>query len=166
LTHDLGHLTAAVAMASIAVGWCEVMLGTKIAVYTFSLSHLISVLVFAVGIGSLHWMQLGQTISTLYSLHDVGPSAGYYGCLSRTIVASKITNWRIWTIGLFAVLSVRTLFSFFQMPDTQIRLSADLVHLIAAGVGVILHALFHQNKEKDRKHLVSNCVAASNDGKR
>jgi hypothetical protein len=105
------------------------------------------VLIFAVGIGFLHWMQLGQTISTLYSLHDVGPSAGYYGCLSRAIVASKVPIRRMWTIGLFAVLTVRTLVSFFQMPDSQIRLSADVVHLIAACVGVILHTLFYRNKE-------------------
>ncbi len=145
LTHDWSHLTAAVVMASLAVGGCEFTLGTKVAVCTFSLSHLTSVLIFAVGIGFLHWMQLGQTISTLYSLHDVGPSAGYYGCLSRTIVASKIPSRRMWTISLFAVLTVRTLVSFFQMPDSQIRLSADVVHLIAASVGVVLHALFHQN---------------------
>ncbi len=146
LTHDLEHLTVAIVMASLAVGWCEFTLGTKVVIWTFSLSHLASVLIFAVGIGFLHWMQLGQTISTLYSLHDVGPSAGYYGCLSRTILAGKIRDRKIWTIGLFAILSVRFLLSFFQMPGSQIRLSADIVHLIAASFGVILQVLLHQKK--------------------
>ena len=146
LTHDARHLIAAVVMIFLAVGWCERTLGSKIVMWTFCLSHLTSVLVFAVGVGMLHWMQLGQTFSTLYSLHDVGPSAGYYGCLSRTILASNLQNQRIWTIGLFALLGVRTFVSFLQMPSSQITFSADLVHLIAASVGIVLQSLSHQAK--------------------
>ena len=109
-----------------------------------SLSHLTSVLIFALGVGLLHWMQLGQTISTLYALHDVGPSAGYYGCLSRTILACKIPHKMALFWGLFVILSVRALVSFLQMPDSQISLSADIVHLIALMVGVILRVLYQR----------------------
>lgn len=146
LTHDLRHLTAAVVMIFLAVGWCERTLGSKIVLCTFGLSHLTSVLIFAVGVGMLHWMQLGQTISTLYSLHDVGPSAGYYGCLSRTILASNLRNQKTWIICLFALLGVRTLVSLVQMPSSQITLSADLVHVVSASVGVVLQLLSHQEK--------------------
>ena len=138
LTHDLRHLVVAIVMIFLAVGWCEGTLGSKIAFWTFCFSHLTSVLIFALGVGLLHWMQLGQTISTLYSLHDVGPSAGYYGCLSRTILACKIPYKLTLFGGLLSVLSVRALTSFLLMPDSQISLSADIVHLIAVIVGIIL----------------------------
>ena len=149
LTHDLRHLEVVFVMIFLAVGWCENTLGSKIAFWTFSLSHLTSVFIFAVGVGLLHWMQLGQSISTLYSLHDVGPSAGYYGCLSRTILACEIPHKKTLLGGLFGVLSVRALVSFLQMPDSQISLSADIVHLIAVIVGVILQVSWYRTNKRN-----------------
>ena len=52
-------------------------------------------------------------------------------CLSRTILACEIPYKKTLLGGLFGVLSVRALVSFLQMPDSQISLSADIVHLIA-----------------------------------
>ncbi len=139
LTHDFRHLAVAILMVFLAVGWCELTLGPKTALWTFCLSHVTSVLIFTVSIGVLHWMRVGQTISTLYALHDVGPSAGYYGCLMRTILSVQMQRRKAWALSLFAILSARAAVSLLQMPDSQIGLSSDFVHLIAVSVGVILH---------------------------
>ena len=99
-------------------------------------------------LGMLHWMQLGQTISSLYVLHYVGPSAGYYGCLSRTILACKIHHNMAMFWGLIGVLSMRAMVSFLQMPDSQISLSADIVHLIAVIVGVFLQVSYQRTQRR------------------
>ena len=139
LTHDIVHLVLACTMIVLIVGRSELMIGTLNTFLTFSASHLFSILAFAIGISLLHEWHLGQTVSTLYSFHDVGPSAGYYGCLGRILLASVFRYKKLIVVGVVVVLLSRSFISFSQMPQSQASLSADIVHILALLLGMIVH---------------------------
>ncbi len=141
LTHDKLHLALACTMILFVVGSSEQMIGTLNTFLTFSLSHLISILAFAIGISLLHEWHLGQTVSTLYSFHDVGPSAGYYGCLGRILLVSELRYKQLIIVGVVVVLLARSFISFSQMPQSQASLSANIVHILAFSIGMIVHVV-------------------------
>ncbi len=126
----------AVAMILLVVGISEKLLGTWPTVRTFLLSHFAALGAFAIGVAILHWLHFGENVRTLYTLHDVGPSAGYYGCLGGLVIARHF-RFRTFTIlAIFAFLFLRVAVSLVQMPDSQISLSADIVHLLATSIGM------------------------------
>lgn len=142
LTHDGLHFAFAVTMISFVVAWAERNLGTSIAICIFALSHLTSMLVFAIGVGALQSTSVRQSVSALYDFHDVGPSAGYYGCLGAVLVAAHLTYKRVVAVGLIAFLMLRIFISAKFASQSHALLSADLVHLLAALVGMSLGTIF------------------------
>lgn len=79
---------------------------------------------------------------------DVGPSAGYFGCLGvATAGTSKST--RLWigliTCGLLVALVFLNLEAKYSIPS---RIHADLAHAIAYPLGFGLHSLQHGKTPK------------------
>ena len=141
LTHDGLHFGFAVTMILLVVAWSESAFGSLTTLCIFASSHLTSMLAFAIGVGALQWTYLSQTLSALYDFHDVGPSAGYYGCLGALLVASK-WSYRQWiTIGLLVVLILRIAISVKSMPESHAVMSADIVHLFATLVGMAIQSM-------------------------
>ncbi len=69
---------------------------------------------------------------------DVGPSAGYYGCLGLLVA----TLPRRWQLPLFVLISAWLISALF-LPSTQdlsaaVKFSADAVHLMAFPLGFII----------------------------
>lgn len=141
LTHDGLHFGFAIAMILLIVVWSERTLGSLNTFCLFSLSHLTSMFAFAIGVGALQWTYLSQTVSTLYDFHDVGPSAGYYGCLGALLVTSKLTYRQSITVGVLAVLMLRIAISARSMPESHDVLSADIVHLFAMLAGMAIQSM-------------------------
>lgn len=127
-------------MIAFVVGSAEVLLGTRRAALTFWGAHLLTLLAMlaiaaplAEG-GGLGWL--------LYSVRDVGPSAGYVGCLAALTVAAP----RKWRLALLAVAGVALggalAITLVSEPLVPAALSADVAHLTAfvltAGVLLLL----------------------------
>ncbi len=139
LTHDALHLASALCMILLVVAQSERVFGSIKALILFGLSHLTSMLVFAIGVGIGQWALISPAIATLYDFHDVGPSAGYYGSLGGLLLTWK-SKYRSWSIlAVIAFLVVRATTSANSMPESHAVLSADIVHLIAVVAGMAIY---------------------------
>ena len=125
----------AMGMITLAVGAAEWLTGTKRTAVTFWGIHLTTLLSESLLIAlPLHLS--GSAIGTALILaRDVGPSAGYFGCLG--LASRRLPRPWSWLSGT-AVL-VALIIALFQAPrvgqGTAVKLAADLAHLIAFPLG-------------------------------
>lgn len=122
-------------MLVIGVGTAEAIYGSWRAFATFFGIHLITLLTMGVAISiaaKLEWSRA----ELLFSAIDVGPSAGYYGCLGLVIASRKPRLRQVAPIVIMAVLVTRLGWSAVHVPDHGRVLSADLAHAIAFPLGV------------------------------
>ncbi|QDV85804.1 hypothetical protein [Planctomycetes bacterium TBK1r] len=131
---------ASLTMFAGAVGWVEWSQGTRRAMVTFFGIHLLTLLIVSLGISlPLSAMQTLRG-DLLYSIRDVGPSAGYYGCLGF-----GIASWKKWRTPVLSAVGVvllsRLAWSAFHLPEDGHLLAADLAHAIAFPAGIIWAAL-------------------------
>ena len=126
----------AVGMVALAVGAAEWLAGTKRTVATFWGVHLVTLLIESLLIAwPLH--QWGTSLgATLVVARDVGPSAGYFGCLGLTGACFPKKRWGQ-VAGLFVFSSL--VWTILQPPcagqNDAVKLFADLAHLIAFPLG-------------------------------
>ncbi len=73
----------------------------------------------------------------LWNVQDVGPSAGYYGCLGLAIAAQSPGIRIASVIGIIAILAMRLWWSFLHLPEEGRVMSADIAHLIAFPLGLL-----------------------------
>ena len=142
LTGDPGHLGAALAMTMFCVGWLELQRGWEVALAVFFASHILSAMFEGVILSQvLFWSGIPQ-IPWHLALHEVGPSAGYYGCLGTCIflLPKTVRGWSV--LVIFGWLTVRLLIgmSYSTLEGTHIR--SDLAHLVAFGFGIAIANLF------------------------
>jgi len=134
VTHGGLVFAGAVIMTGLSVGWVERQAGSGWAMGTFWGVHVLTLLAMAIVVPLLEGgsaPSLGETLSTL---RDVGPSAGYVGCLGfalatiprrlvRWLAAAAVMTWLLADLGGW--LSVAG----------PLELSADFAHLIAFPTG-------------------------------
>ena len=125
----------ALLMTAFATGTAEWMTGWKRTAVTFWGIHILSLVLLSiiVLIGYQQLQSIGLESSEL--VRDVGPSAGYFGCLG--LVSARLHRpWHWITGGILILLFTLTLF----LPpgsgeDAKIKFSADLAHLLAFPLG-------------------------------
>lgn len=128
------------AMLAWIVGWTEWHYGTRLTAWVFFGVHVTTIIIMSLliawplaSIGAAH----GQV---LFSERDVGPSAGYYGCLGFSVAMITQRSWRqrlMSAVGLILVL--RLGWSSWQLEQTSGgAFSADLAHTIAFPLGALL----------------------------
>jgi hypothetical protein len=126
-------------MLAFNVGTTEWLFGTRRTFVLFWASHLLTLLIQSLLLAiPLH--QLGAWWGTLLAAqHDVGPSAGYYGCLGA-ICRQFPGKWRRWVIaGVSVSLIARLTISLVRdAGDVELTIAADLAHLIAFPIGLRL----------------------------
>ena len=126
----------ALAMVALSVGVAEWVAGTRRAIATFWGVHLLTLLIEALLIAwPLH--QLGPPFGTaLVVARDVGPSAGYFGCLGLACARFPRKQWGQ-AAGLLIFLSlVWTIFQPARIgQDGTVKFFADLAHIIAFPLG-------------------------------
>jgi len=125
----------AMGMIVLAVGAAEWLTGTKRTAVTFWGIHLTTLLSESLLI-ALPLHLLGNTTGTALILaRDVGPSAGYFGCLG--LAAHRLSRPWSWLSGTAVFIAL--IIALFQTPrvgqDTAVKLAADLAHLIAFPLG-------------------------------
>jgi hypothetical protein len=126
------------AMLAICVGLAERRVGTWKAMLAFWGIHLATLLVQSLLL-AIPTHHLGPWLTNLLLVeHDVGPSAGYYGCLGVAChkQSAKHRTWLLSVIG--GILIARAVLSAMSPPGEHTTLSSDLAHLIAFPLGVAL----------------------------
>lgn len=127
------------AMFAITVGWTEWCYGTRRALTVFWGVHLTTLLIVAIAI-SLPLSALGSMHgNVLYGIRDVGPSAGYYGCLGYSL-GGNARHRRLWITLVSVLLLVRLCWSGSQLPESGSHYTADLAHALAWAIGVSTHS--------------------------
>lgn len=125
------------AMLAVCAGWAEWRLGTRRAAIAFWGVHLATLLVesFALAI-PFHRLNVwwGKLLATEL---DVGPSAGYYGCLGLAIQSITPIRRRRLGLGTLGILIARLIWSILNGPGRHGPLSADVAHLIAFPLGIV-----------------------------
>jgi hypothetical protein len=126
----------AAGMIALAVGAAEWLAGTRRAALTFWGVHLATLLTESLFIVlPLHQAGAAPGFALLVA-RDVGPSAGYLGCLGLACARFPNRRWgRLAGLLILAGLGM----TLFQPPsegqDAAVKLSADLAHLIAFPLG-------------------------------
>lgn len=138
LTAGERHFVQSILMLCISVGLCEWKFGSRTAVKVFFTSHL----TVTIGLAMLVVLPMHlcgvEWATALASERDVGPSAGYYGCLG-VVVASMPHQKRTWLILFFiAVLTGRLAISSASIYQHPAVVSADVAHLAAFPFGMLL----------------------------
>ena len=99
----------------------------------------LTLFVLAVGIAlPLAWLETHRG-ALLLSVLDVGPSAGYYGCLGVAIAGLQTKRRTALTVVIVVVLTARLTWSTMHLPDEGRMMSADLAHLVAFPMGLLWH---------------------------
>ena len=127
---------SSLAMFAFSVGCVEHHYGTPRALTTFFGVHFVTLAVMAMGV--IVAGTIGETLrgQLLWHVLDVGPSAGYYGCLGFAIAGLASQQRMPIIIALVTVLLLRATWSFIHLPEDGRVLSADLAHLIALPLGI------------------------------
>jgi membrane associated rhomboid family serine protease len=138
LTHGGRTFYVSLAMLAVCVGLAEKRVGTWKAMLAFWGIHLATLLVQTLLLAiplerlDLLWFRL------LAIEHDVGPSAGYYGCLG-VACQKQPPNRRLWLVSVVGgILIARAVWSALGPRSGPSHLPSDLAHLIAFPLGVAL----------------------------
>ena len=127
----------ALAMLAGSVAWCEWIVGTRKAVHVFWGIHLVTLAAILTPI-ALAAASLGAGwAQSIVRAADVGPSAGYYGCLGVAIAHLSVGRRRLLAAALVTILAVRFSLSVATVPDQGHQIVADLAHLIAFPMGLL-----------------------------
>jgi membrane associated rhomboid family serine protease len=126
------------AMLGLCLGLCEYRTGTRKTILSFWLVHLATLAIVSLLLAfplyhfDVVWRKL------LAAEHDVGPSAGYYGCLG--FVCQKWPDrQRRWLYAVIGGLLVARLAWAALSPRTaHAPLGADIAHLLAFPLGIAL----------------------------
>jgi hypothetical protein len=134
VTSGGGAFWQALGMVALTTGVAEWLAGTRRAALTFWGVHMVTLLTQSLLIAvPLH--ALGSSLGTaLYLAHDVGPSAGSFGCLG--LACARLPRpWR-WAGGGLVLAGLVTVFllAVFTGQDAVV-VSADMAHLLAFPVG-------------------------------
>ena len=138
LTAGEWKFIASFVMFGFCVGSVERVYGTWRTLRLFLTSHLTVLLTLSAVILVAALAFQSDWATRLATTRDIGPSAGYYGCLGAVLTRwpSRISLPSFALIG--AILVVRLSVSASQMPDDPSVFSADAAHLLALPLGVML----------------------------
>jgi len=136
LTHGGQSFYASLAMIAVCVGLAEKRVGTWRAALTFWGVHLATLLIqsLLLAIPARHLDVLW--VNLLNTEHDVGPSAGYYGCLGLVCQKQSEPRRRMLLAIIGGILISRLIWT--ALTSRRTPLAADIAHLIAFPLGVAL----------------------------
>ena len=139
-THGGSVFWQAMGMTAVAVGTAEWLTGSKRTALTFWGIHLLTLsLESSLVTPFLHQF---ANVDALQVARDVGPSAGYFGCLGL-VVWQLPRRWRM-AVGLTILAGLLlTLWRPLRVDETaELKLLADVAHLLAFSLGFLSTPFF------------------------
>lgn len=130
-----------IAMFCLAVGCVEWIYGTATSLSAFFGIHLATLLLMSIGVSLSASLLETHRSNLLWYAQDVGPSAGYYGCLGLAIGSLTPSRRVPLVIGIGTLLLLRLGWSACHIPENGRMLSADISHAIAFPLGLITSRL-------------------------
>jgi len=142
-----------IVMIALAVGAAEWLTGTPRAALTFWGGNLITLLVMSVLLLVLAHAISPSDPERLFVYRDVGPSAGYYGCLGL-VVARLPRPWR-WAAAAAILTWLAVALITPPGPNTiaDVKLQADLAHFLVFPLGYLSARLGHSKASADAGSL-------------
>lgn len=139
ITRGRGVFAGAVIMVIVAVGSVERRAGSRWAMGTFWGAHLWTLLLMSLTLRPDDLVVRTSLAERMAILRDVGPSAGYLGCLGLALATVPSRRVR-WAVALLVVCGLAGDFLGWIPVDAGLArdLSADLAHLIAFPSGWIV----------------------------
>jgi Rhomboid family len=145
-------LYAALAMLVLGVGWAEKMYGSWRTALVFWGVHIVTLLTVSLAIAfPLHFLDVAHG-SFLVHTRDVGPSAGYYGCLGLVCTTLPRRVRAAVIAAVILVLVARLVCSWGVVLTPKSTLSADAAHLLAFPLGVFLAAAIRPSCQVNERH--------------
>lgn len=134
----------AAGMIALAVGTAEWLAGTKRTAVTFWGVHITTLLSESLLVALPLHLSGNTTGTALILARDVGPSAGYFGCLG--LASRRLPRPWQWLSGTAVLAGL--IWTLFQSPKagqgTAVKLAADLAHLIAFPLGWLTGGRIHK----------------------
>jgi membrane associated rhomboid family serine protease len=129
---------ASLLMLGACLAMAEHRLGTLATIKLFLTSHVTVLLILSVVILMLAHGVGTPSVMALANSRDIGPSAGYYGCLGAILMLFS-GRWGVFGFSCVqSILLVRLVVSVSHLPDSASIVSADAAHLLALPLGVLL----------------------------
>jgi hypothetical protein len=156
---------SSLALLATAVGCVEFVYGTRRAMLTFFGIHFATLLFVA---GAIAWpLSMLETLhgELLFDARDVGPSAGYYGCLGLFVAGLSSRKREAIVAAIALLLILRLISSSLQLAEEGRVMSADLAHLVAFPLGVLSPRLLRNSgAQENDPHLSQPAAQAASRG--
>lgn len=130
-------------IVALTVGLAEWLAGTRRTLFTFWGVHLATLIIESIAIRSLQFWS-NATLEAYALARDVGPSAGYFGCLG--LACSRLPGYWRW-LSSSAILLGLVIACFLPAKPgevQEIKLLADLAHLMAFPLGWLSSRMFSE----------------------
>jgi hypothetical protein len=136
-------------MVALCVGAAEWLTGWKRTAATFWGFHLLALNLLTLIVAISHRTLREFGLEAVIVARDVGPSAGYFACLGL-VSASLKRPWN-WISGgvLLAIFLIALLMPASAGGNAQLKLSADLAHLLAFPLGWLSAGIGRHRKEEN-----------------
>jgi len=138
LTAGGWKFAASLVMLTVCVGLTERCYGTLATIKLFLTSHVLVLIMISVTVLVLATNVSSPSILALTKGRDIGPSAGYYGCLGAILMSSQSLGKRLCILSVLSILVVRLTISTAGLPEDAAVVSADIAHLLALPLGGFL----------------------------
>jgi len=135
LTDRASSFFQAVILSLVMAGATEIFGGTWRAALTFWGIHFATLLLTSLALLPFHHLKI-PFAESLSHARDVGPSAGYFGCLGALVFSS---SWR-WPASGILIVALTVFFFSPPHPDENphVKIHADSAHLMAFILGCTL----------------------------
>lgn len=136
ITHGREVFASAVLMVTVTVGGVEHRAGSRWALATFWGVHVWTLLIMSLTLRPTELVMPSSLVERMATIRDVGPSAGYLGCLGLLFATLPHRRLRgVLVVGVLCWLGA-DLVGWVPMGSTPAQdVSADLAHLIAFPTG-------------------------------
>lgn len=138
LTAGGWKFAASLGMLAVCVGLAEGCYGTLQTIKLFFTTHVLVLVIMSIVLITLSACLSSPSLLSLTSERDIGPSAGYYGCLGALLLSLPASRQHFWFLCVFSVLLLRLAISTTNLPAGATVVSADIAHLMALPIGAFL----------------------------
>lgn len=138
LTAGGWKFAASLVMLIVCVGLAERRYGTLATMKLFLTTHLLVLITISAIVLVVTTFISSPSLLALAKGRDIGPSAGYYGCLGALLLSLPSKGKQVGFLCVLSILLIRLAYSTTHLPEDAAVVSADIAHLLALPLGSFL----------------------------